>query len=272
MFFWQLYFLIFNYQECRLVHGDFSEYNILLHNAHPYVIDVSQSVEHDNPHSLELLKRDCFHVTRFFRRILEGDHDNDAEHNDIEDNDDNDALSIETCSSSANRMKWIMDMCDVDPTNEKTFKFSSEWTPYSIPVLFEYIVRVDFLQIDEQADWPELDSDIVQDYLDAVATYQQKFNAIPEKEQGKESGATTANLSIGSTLCLDRDKMLRSRARFNCLCSATLSDLSQRFLEVQDVENRRSDETKGSIEEQRFMNTWIPSNLHCVGVAERVLY
>ena len=32
------------YQKASLVHGDLSEYNILFHNAQPYLIDVGQSV------------------------------------------------------------------------------------------------------------------------------------------------------------------------------------------------------------------------------------
>ncbi|KAG8892695.1 protein kinase rio1, partial [Tulasnella sp. 417] len=40
------------YHVCRLVHADLSEYNILFHRSHLYMIDVSQSVEHDHPHAL----------------------------------------------------------------------------------------------------------------------------------------------------------------------------------------------------------------------------
>ncbi|XP_013386859.1 serine/threonine-protein kinase RIO1 [Lingula anatina] len=56
------------YQECRLVHADLSEFNMLYHKGQVYVIDVSQSVEHDHPHALEFLRKDCNNVTEFFRR------------------------------------------------------------------------------------------------------------------------------------------------------------------------------------------------------------
>ena len=56
------------YQTCRLVHADLSEYNILYHNKKQYIIDVSQSVEHDHPRSLEFLRMDIKNVTDFFRR------------------------------------------------------------------------------------------------------------------------------------------------------------------------------------------------------------
>uniref|UniRef100_A0AAF5DJB2 Serine/threonine-protein kinase RIO1 n=1 Tax=Strongyloides stercoralis TaxID=6248 RepID=A0AAF5DJB2_STRER len=55
------------YRDCRLVHADLSEYNMLVHEEKLYIIDVSQSVEHDHPHSLEFLRSDIANVTNFFR-------------------------------------------------------------------------------------------------------------------------------------------------------------------------------------------------------------
>ena len=56
------------YQRCRLVHADLSEYNLLYHNEKLWIIDVSQSVEHDHPRSLEFLRMDVKNVSDFFRR------------------------------------------------------------------------------------------------------------------------------------------------------------------------------------------------------------
>lgn len=56
------------YSEARLVHADLSEYNVLYHNGEAYIIDVSQSVEHDHPHALEFLRKDCSNVNDFFQR------------------------------------------------------------------------------------------------------------------------------------------------------------------------------------------------------------
>ena len=56
------------FHECRLVHGDLSEFNLLYHEGRAYFIDVSQSVEHDHPHALEFLRKDLVNVNDFFRR------------------------------------------------------------------------------------------------------------------------------------------------------------------------------------------------------------
>lgn len=79
------------YQKCKLLHGNLSEYNILYFEVslylfskwndcffngeqelsiltivcqgHLYIIDVSQSVDLDHPHSLDFLREDCVHVS-----------------------------------------------------------------------------------------------------------------------------------------------------------------------------------------------------------------
>ncbi|KAK7159088.1 hypothetical protein R3I94_005429 [Phoxinus phoxinus] len=56
------------YNEAHLVHADLSEFNILYHNGEAYIIDVSQSVEHDHPHALEFLRKDCSNVNDFFQK------------------------------------------------------------------------------------------------------------------------------------------------------------------------------------------------------------
>lgn len=54
------------YQDARLVHADLSEFNMLYSAGGVYIIDVSQSVEHDHPHALEFLRKDCANVNDFF--------------------------------------------------------------------------------------------------------------------------------------------------------------------------------------------------------------
>lgn len=56
------------FQRCRLVHADLSEYNILYWRSTLYIIDVSQSVEHDHPHALDFLRTDVTNVNDFFSK------------------------------------------------------------------------------------------------------------------------------------------------------------------------------------------------------------
>lgn len=77
------------FHECKLVHADLSEYNILYHieqptpspsseseqvdehpeqRGHLYIIDVSQSVEHDHPHAFDFLRADVRNVEDFFSK------------------------------------------------------------------------------------------------------------------------------------------------------------------------------------------------------------
>ena len=56
------------FQRCRLVHADFSEFNLLWHRGAVYVIDVSQSVEHDHPNALVFLRKDCENALLWFRK------------------------------------------------------------------------------------------------------------------------------------------------------------------------------------------------------------
>ncbi|TYJ56478.1 hypothetical protein B9479_002881 [Cryptococcus floricola] len=56
------------YQRCHLVHADLSEYNILVHEGHLVIIDVSQSVEHDHPNAFDFLRSDLSNVEEFFGR------------------------------------------------------------------------------------------------------------------------------------------------------------------------------------------------------------
>lgn len=67
-FFQVLHMMQLLYQECNLVHADFSEYNMLWHEGKVWLIDVSQSVEPTHPHGLEFLFRDCKNVSTFFQK------------------------------------------------------------------------------------------------------------------------------------------------------------------------------------------------------------
>ncbi|KAJ8080543.1 Serine/threonine-protein kinase rio1 [Marasmius tenuissimus] len=57
------------YHQCKLVHADLSEYNILYHEDHLWIIDVSQSVEHDHPSAFDFLRNDLKNVEDFFGKL-----------------------------------------------------------------------------------------------------------------------------------------------------------------------------------------------------------
>lgn len=57
------------FHQCKLVHADLSEYNILYHEGHLCIIDVSQSVEHDHPSAFDFLRKDLKNVEEFFGRL-----------------------------------------------------------------------------------------------------------------------------------------------------------------------------------------------------------
>jgi RIO kinase 1 len=57
------------YQKAKIVHGDLSEYNIMIWKGKPVVFDVSQSVSIQHPLADFMLKRDLLNVNRFFRRL-----------------------------------------------------------------------------------------------------------------------------------------------------------------------------------------------------------
>ncbi len=54
------------YNELEMVHGDLSEFNILIAEGYPYLIDVSQSLLLDHPKAQELLERDINNLVRYF--------------------------------------------------------------------------------------------------------------------------------------------------------------------------------------------------------------
>ncbi|KAF9533144.1 RIO1 family-domain-containing protein [Crepidotus variabilis] len=57
------------FHVCKLVHADLSEYNILYHNGQLWIIDVSQSVEHDHPAAFDFLRNDIKNIEDFFGRL-----------------------------------------------------------------------------------------------------------------------------------------------------------------------------------------------------------
>jgi RIO kinase 1 len=57
------------YRKAELVHGDLSEYNIMMWKGKPVIFDVAQAVPTSHPMSDFFLRRDLTNVNRFFKRL-----------------------------------------------------------------------------------------------------------------------------------------------------------------------------------------------------------
>jgi RIO kinase 1 len=57
------------YQKAGLVHGDLSEYNIMMWKGKPVIFDVAQAVPVSHPMAEFFLRRDLANVGRFFSRL-----------------------------------------------------------------------------------------------------------------------------------------------------------------------------------------------------------
>ncbi len=57
------------YQKARLVHGDLSEYNVMVWKGEPVLFDLSQALPIDHPAADELLKRDIENINRYFAKL-----------------------------------------------------------------------------------------------------------------------------------------------------------------------------------------------------------
>ena len=57
------------YKKAKLVHGDLSEYNVMIWKNEPIIFDMSQSVNLKHPNALRLLERDLENLNRYFKRI-----------------------------------------------------------------------------------------------------------------------------------------------------------------------------------------------------------
>lgn len=57
------------HQKAKLVHADLSEFNILLFDGEPIIIDMGQSVTLDHPMAQEFLTRDIKNIVRYFKKL-----------------------------------------------------------------------------------------------------------------------------------------------------------------------------------------------------------
>jgi len=57
------------YKGAKLVHGDLSEYNIMIWGGEPVIFDISQAVSLEHPNATQYLIRDLENLNRYFRRL-----------------------------------------------------------------------------------------------------------------------------------------------------------------------------------------------------------
>ncbi len=57
------------YRKAKLVHGDLSEYNVMIWQGKPIIFDVSQAVPLDHPIADQLLRRDLNNINYYFKRL-----------------------------------------------------------------------------------------------------------------------------------------------------------------------------------------------------------
>jgi RIO kinase 1 len=64
-----LTYLVRLYRKAELVHGDLSEYNVMMWKGKPVIFDVAQAVPTSHPMAEFFLRRDLGNVNRFFSRL-----------------------------------------------------------------------------------------------------------------------------------------------------------------------------------------------------------
>ncbi|SBS98446.1 serine/threonine protein kinase RIO1, putative (RIO1) [Plasmodium ovale curtisi] len=222
------------YSSCKLVHADFSEYNLLYFYNHIYIIDVSQSMEHDHPHSLEFLKRDCLNITNFFKKKI-GDIQKDQHANtlcprdmfpDEQEHGGDTAASANAATANIQSSEDFYDNVQIMPLRK----------------LFDYIVSsslpedvIYFLENDKKK--------ICVNSLEII--YLQIFGLIK-------------NSTPIPKLNLKRIK--ENRIYFEKLKRATCYYVTK--CTIKNEQRLKKDPYKIEIEEQVFLSSWIPSHLN----------
>ena len=57
------------YKKAKLVHGDLSEYNVMIWKNRPVIFDVSQAVSLEHPNAIQFLWRDIENINRYFKKL-----------------------------------------------------------------------------------------------------------------------------------------------------------------------------------------------------------
>jgi RIO kinase 1 len=62
-------YMVALYRDAKLVHADLSEFNILIYEDEPVIIDMGQSVLLDHPMAREFLVRDVRNLVKYFKKL-----------------------------------------------------------------------------------------------------------------------------------------------------------------------------------------------------------
>ena len=57
------------FEKAKLVHGDLSEYNILVPDGYPVLIDFAQAVTTEHPEAMDFLRRDIENLNNYFKGL-----------------------------------------------------------------------------------------------------------------------------------------------------------------------------------------------------------
>ena len=57
------------HDKAKLVHGDISEYNIMIPNGYPVIIDFGQAVQLEHPEAEVFLERDVQNINHYFESL-----------------------------------------------------------------------------------------------------------------------------------------------------------------------------------------------------------
>ncbi|KJP88757.1 Atypical/RIO/RIO1 protein kinase [Plasmodium fragile] len=248
--------------SCKLVHADFSEYNLLYFYNHIYIIDVSQSMEHDHPYSLEFLKRDCVNITNFFKKKI-GTLQNDMQESVDQLNEMLHGAKIDQEVALKNRCGVSEDAagitngtnctnCEenglpIDKSNNEKHNKSSESFYSHVQILplkklFDYIVSSSLPQ--EVTYFLERDKKEI--HMDpSEITYLQIFGLI-------KNTTPIPKLNLRN--------IKKNRTYFEKLKRATGYYVTKFFAKNQSHIKKHAD--KSQVEEQIFLSSWIPSHLN----------
>ncbi|CRH02736.1 serine/threonine protein kinase RIO1, putative [Plasmodium relictum] len=246
------------FSNCKLVHADFSEYNLLYFYNHIYIIDVSQSMEHDHPYSLEFLKRDCLNITNFFKKYIgniQNDESNGMQLNNTYINEHKKQYNIEIPISSYNN-EISYDYSRNQALNEKSNERYDKYINLINSSSEDFYDNVQILPLKKLFDYI-VSSSLPEDVLYFLENDKKKISLNPFEMIYLQIFGLLKNTTPIPKLNLKKIK--KNRIYFEKLKRATCYYVTK-FSSQKRFCQKNSD--REQVEEQIFLNSWIPSYLN----------